>query len=126
MKIVVRKDFLKLPEGVIYSEIQNDIFFSSIEGLKIKGDAINESIWLYYNLIGSFYDPQIENEEDAIAASYGPLVEHEIYPDEEIDDSREFLVYEKEDVEALIHTLQGYLNHYPIGDGHKPSNNCLW
>ncbi len=49
MRIVNKTEFLKLPEGTLYSEYEPQIF----KGLFIKLESINDSDFMYRDLIGN-------------------------------------------------------------------------
>lgn len=112
MKIVNRKQFLALPEGVIYAKFQPCVFGD----IAVKYDSIDND-WYYRDLLevdaedsGEWADMLLEGMEKDISL---PLDFECVSRDGFYDDDQLFTVFEKQDVISLIESLQKIVPDYP-------------
>lgn len=109
MKIVNRKEFLSLPNGVLFRKYSPCIF----EDLQIKTSS-NENDFVCI----SFDWVDAEDEYEALESSQEKGESFQFsydttYRDGLYDDDQLFAFYEKADVEKLIETLSDTLKDYP-------------
>lgn len=112
MRIVDKKEFLTLPEGTVYSGYQPCVF----DGLFIKGETWDND-FLENNLIAELdcsgsderFDilSKVENTGESFKLDFDCYGREGLF-----DDEMKYAVYEKEDVEGLIKTLQESLKAY--------------
>lgn len=106
MKIINRKQFLKAPEGTIYSEFKPCI----IDGLYIKNESLDND-WYYQDLISSIdCNDSGEYADKLFKSKNNP--EYELRQDYNVsqrdglfDEEQLFLIYDKDDVVKLMKTL---------------------
>ena len=112
MKIINRKEFLKLPAGVIYSKFEPCIFGD----IRIKGDT-SYNDWYYQDLL--MIDANDSGEWSEIvhsAMNEGeniPLNLHYEGRDGYYDEDQLFAVFENKDAIQLVHRLIETLSNYP-------------
>jgi len=112
MRIIKRKEFLKMPSGTLYSYYEPCIFREL--NIKTSDSTDYENDFVYFGLIGKF-DTQ-DGKDDSEMCSRMELGEsipasfEETQREGLFDDDQLFLIYEKEDVEGMIKTLQGIIN----------------
>lgn len=119
MKILNKKEFLKLPNGTVFSNYE-DIIFS---GLYIKGDSnLEVGIFIYRNLLQNidgftnWEEYEIVNSAKENKTSFTMNLEIGDC-NKSFDDSEMFVIYEKRDLEQLIGKLnQSYNKLYTEGD----------
>jgi len=110
MKIINKQEFLKLPEDSLYSEYKPCI----ISGLFIKGGTWDfgdsPSDYIELNLIENIDCESSEEYNDIL------LYRKEFKIDYEgggrngfFDNEQQYVLYDKEDIQSLINTLQGLL-----------------
>lgn len=108
MKILSRKEFLKTPRGTVYSYYEPCVFREL--NVKTTDSTDYENDFVYFSLIGEFdiqdgkdFSDICTRMEDgeSIPASFEETQREGLFDDEQL-----FLVYEKEDVENMIKTLQ--------------------
>lgn len=114
MKIVNRSDFLKLPDGIVYSDYRSH---GMISGLYIKHDTWAVD-WIYRDLIdsvecngcGERVDIFIEAERNGGTFK----MDLQCYDrDGRFETEQYFVIYDKSDVENLIEKLLPIAKHYP-------------
>lgn len=105
MKIVNRKEFLKLPENTVYSKFEPNIF----EYIQIKGESIEDIDWFFQPITDSI---EVEGSYPAIhldkAIKTGKSINMDFNLQERdgcFDQDQLFAVWEKEDVIQLIARL---------------------
>lgn len=105
MRIVNKQEFLKLPEGILYSDFEP----FSFSGLKIKGETW-DSDFIYQDLIGNVDAPSSSDSFDVL---YNANETGESFSldfdcgcrDGLYDNDQLFAIYETEDVIGLINRL---------------------
>lgn len=111
MKIVSKKEFLKLPEGTVFFE-RKDAVGMFVGDLRIKGESIGDKDFFYTPISNPFF---LEGEHsDNYFLMYGGE-EREVYFDTEVreglyDDSIEYFVLDKSEVKAMIDALTDAYN----------------
>jgi len=108
MRIVDYNTFIKLPEGTMYCEYSPCVFGD----LKIKDETISNSDWFYSSL-----QSNPEFDSDFYGEACEPMKKGEdinpdfncIERDGMFDYDRQFLIYNKGDVQAMINKLQSIL-----------------
>ena len=108
MKIVARKEFLELPEGTVYSRYKPHV----IEELFIKGDAFfaENNDFSAVSLIGNIECNSTGEYFEILESNKEFRYEYECgCRDGMFDESQQFVIYDKEDVRALISALEGTL-----------------
>lgn len=100
MRVYNRKDFMKLPEGVLYSSGKKWYF----DSLYVKGDTLrpNDFTCRCLNWISAFDDSnQFDKLEKSLSDGTSIQMQDAYGRDGGFDDEDIFLVFEKEDLEEL-------------------------
>lgn len=121
MKKYTRADFIKLPANTIYSRVSKSDEYEICNGLFLKASGDEYKIdWVEQDLISEGGFPNgITNGWDAIEYV---IKQRNEFKDFELDlecggrdgmfeDSDEFVVYDKKDIQKLITVLSGCLNN---------------
>ena len=119
MKIITYDEFVKLPEGTLYSEYEPCIFGE----VKIKYRSITHNgeviDWYYQELTNNPNWDYAPDKNDIVSVCTEMENGKEIPPDFDIierdgmfDTDRKFLIYSKNDVKDLITKLQELYNNY--------------
>ena len=111
MKIVSKKEFLKLPEGAVFFE-QVDEGYLCLSGMKIKGESIGDVDFFYTPISNPFFS-EGEHCDNFFAMFEGE--EREVCFDAEVreglyDDSIKYFVLDKSEVKAMIDALTDAYN----------------
>lgn len=113
MKIVNRKEFLKLPAGVIYTKFEPCIFGD----IAIKGETIGDSDWAFQDFLEVKAHDSGEYSEilfDAFENGTSFDLDLECMGRDGLFDQEEhFAVFEQRDVVSLIERLQKVVINYP-------------
>jgi hypothetical protein len=113
MKIVKRKEFLALPEGVVYSKYQPCI----IDGVYMKGETRGNN-WIYQDLIDSvdigkgeerYYVVENSREGKPFKMDYYCMDGDGMY-----EEDQEFMIYDHMDVKRFAMQLVKIADEYPI------------
>lgn len=119
MKIVNRKQFLSLPDGIIYSQYES---LGMIKGLYQKHKSYSND-WIYQDLLGNvdaedsgeFADIMFNAEQGGKFTIDLDCVER----DGGFEESNMFVIYDKEDLNKLVVHLSETLINYPeMKEGH--------
>ena len=108
MKLLTRKEFLRLPSGVMYSEFYSTSVFS---GLYIKKESLNND-WYYESLTDQVEGSSLsEDISEAVLDSIAKKTSFQldlsrIQSNGDFENNQFFAVYEKEDVDKLLKKLQ--------------------
>jgi hypothetical protein len=112
MKIINRKQFLALPEGVLYAKFNPCIFGD----IAIKEESLSND-WYYQDLLeldvndsGEWADTLFEGMEKgtSITMDFDCVSRDGLFDEEQL-----FAVFEKEDVISLIERLKKVAPNYP-------------
>ncbi|MGG4438207.1 hypothetical protein AAXE64_27030 [Priestia megaterium] len=115
MKLIKRKEFLKLPSGVMYSEFYSTNVFS---GLYIKKESLNND-WCFESLIDQVKGSSLsEDISEAVFDSISKKTSFEldlnrIQSNGDFENNQFFAVYEKDDIDALVKKLINITDQYP-------------
>jgi len=106
MKIIGKKEFLKMPEGTVFFE-RKDAVSMFVGDLRIKGESIGDKDF-YFTTISSPFFSEGEHCDNFFAMFEGE--EREVCFDTEAreglyDDSTEYFVLDKSEVKAMINAL---------------------
>lgn len=109
MKLVDRKAFLALPSGTVYAKYE-PCYCGEIG---VKHSTIGDNDWAYTSIdTTSFIDTESSSElfSELLAMNPGDsintnIVMDSVYRDGLFDNEQQFMVYSKEEVEALIGLL---------------------
>lgn len=111
MKILTRKQFLKTPVGTVWSYYEPCVFREL--NIKTSDSKDYENDFVYFGLIGEFDCKGSDDHSvvcqrmelgESIPASFEETTREGLFEDEQL-----FLIYEQEDVENMIKTLQDTL-----------------
>lgn len=98
MKIVSRNEFLLLPSGTLYSRYVPQV----VTGFEIKGDSFHND-WYFRDILGEVGGDSTTNEfEDMEKGMHFPLCLNIEQRDGLFEQDAMFLIYEPEDIKALI------------------------
>jgi len=103
MKLLNRTEFLAMPENTLYSDYDS----GNIEGLYIKDESLNND-FCYVDIVFS-----VKNNGDNIFEVIGDMEQGKSFPvdldsyerEGLFDDSLQYVIWENEDVKALIEKL---------------------
>jgi len=112
MKIVNRKQFLKLPNGTIYCSFNKKNF--SFNGFSLKLESLSND-WYYMDLTD--FD-NWDNSEERIENIQKMIAEGKEYPlslncssrDGMFEEDEMFCIYDKQDIERIINVLSESIN----------------
>lgn len=114
MKIINRKDFLHLPEGVIYSKYES---LGMISGLYKKHQSYTND-WVYQDYLGQVSaESDVEFTDIMFKAEEGNEFTIDFNCAERdggYDDGDKFVIYDKTDLDMVILNLVNARNKYPI------------
>lgn len=100
MKIVNRREFLKLPVGTAYAKGQKWYF----EALCFKGQTVGEDDWAEYDFVGidsdGLEDATLKMESMLNDGSSYPM-QDDYYRDACFDDEQIFMIFERDDLEII-------------------------
>lgn len=113
MKIITKNQFITLPEGVLYTKFRPRVFGE----ICIKGKSLNND-WYYKCLL----EVEAKNREhwDKLVTegmekgNCIPLDFKKENIDSKCEDFELFAVFEKEEAEQLVDSIQKGLSQYPI------------
>jgi hypothetical protein len=108
MKIITRKELLKMPQGTVYSNYEPCVFSELY--IKVDDDGNYKNDWLYDGLIGAIKSTGSDDffarcEEMEAGKSVDVDFEY-TGRDGLFDDKKLYAIYEKQDIEKLIKRLQ--------------------
>lgn len=108
MKIINRRDFLKLPSCILYQKYSS---LGNLENLEIKLDSL-ENDWYYQKFPTENINPSDELFhfwQEAESGAELKMVFNEVLRDGSFDQNQRFLVWDKEEIKQLVGILQGLL-----------------
>lgn len=113
MKIVNRKVFVALKEGIVFSTYQPQVFGE----LCIKGESINDGQDFYYQPLNDSLedDGSADRSQKLDAAESGESIDIDLHyesRDGMFDDRQLYAIWEQKDVEQLISRLNEALDRY--------------
>ena len=113
MKIVNKKQFITLPEGVLYTKFRPRVFGE----ICIKGKNSNNN--LYYKCLLEVEAKNREHWDELVTegmeiGNHIPLDFKKENIDDKCEDFQLFAVFEKEEVKQLVDSIQKRLSQYPI------------
>lgn len=111
MKIVNKKEFLKMPKGTVFFERIDDVSMF-VGNLRIKGESIGDVDYFYTPINNPFFS-EGETFDNYLAMFEGE--EREVCFDTEVreglyDDCLEYFVLDKSEVKAMIDALTDAYN----------------
>lgn len=115
MRIVNRKVFLSLPNGIVYSKYQPHGMF---DGLYEKGDTWTND-WIYQDMLdsvdGSGSQEVFETINDAEENGAQFVMDLDCGSrDGSFEENDMFAIYDKSDLKRLVERLSDTLNNYPV------------